>query len=624
MIFYSFSPINFIPFFPWHHITKTYSNIEYLSVKIQSKSKQNLLYKIERKKIFLSYVYYIGKAIYFICIYRKMNNTISKLFTFALISLSVIGLANAAIITVWPSETYTSLQAGITAAGNGGTVIVVDDLDGSDALWVIEQSLTIIGSGDVTLNANDAEGTLISIESSDVTISWLNITNINWYGISTKASDAGLQNIIITNNNISNIDHIGMIRPSGVGIYIWHMSGNFIYSGGTELLQDGLVAEMNYNGLIVNNNTMDNVADGISIQSVHGANTTELQITNNTITNTTTNRNGAGIWIDSSSYIDVTNNEVHNSYYGINITSYFVNKPWMVRSTTGSHHINIQDNIFTEQKSVDRYDGAGIAIYGSDVTTITISGNDLSDNAKYGILGAFTGTDILTGSYNYFGTGMTPADTLAKSYINATRVTKSTPSVIVIDPYYFTANHIRTSSSYISATGDNEITISYNMTELLSNTTWTNGTITIGTGTNTGGITSSTIIYNTDVFTWDFGYTWSNSFTGLDVGDYTYEINYLTSEGTGVVTTGTFEIALVAYGCWVDINATFYYPRIRFNTNKFNVSMTSPITWDLTAEWDGWADVTPFTKWSTTGHFEYNFNTGYSYDISDTSHTECP
>ena len=78
-----------------------------------------------------------------------------------------------------------------------------------------------------------------------------------------------------------------MIRPTGVAIYVGYMSGDFVSSGGTELLNDNLVAEIDYDGLIVSGNTISNVADAISIQSVHGATGSELKITNNSINGTT-------------------------------------------------------------------------------------------------------------------------------------------------------------------------------------------------------------------------------------------------------------------------------------------------------------------------------------------------
>ncbi|NOZ44770.1 MAG: hypothetical protein GXP45_06630 [bacterium] len=92
--------------------------------------------------------------------------------------------------------------------------------------------------------------------------------------------------------------------------------------------------------------------------------------------------------MDSSSYLKIDHNTSDNAYYGINMSSYYFDTPWVTYySTGGSNNISITNNEFTNAKSAGkRYDGAGITIYGGQVSTMLISGNNLSNNAQYGLL----------------------------------------------------------------------------------------------------------------------------------------------------------------------------------------------------------------------------------------------
>ena len=324
------------------------------------------------------------------------------------------------------------------------------------------------------------------------------------------------------------------------------MSGFFIYGdNGYRLLQSGLqTTELTYNGLIIDNNTVSNTTEGISILSITSS--PAAQITNNTLDVLVGDHNGAGFWIDSSSNIDIIGNEVNGGYYGAIVTSYVANQPWEEWDTVGSSNIHIQNNIFNGAASVERYDGAGVAIYGSQVGSITISGNNLDNNANVGVLGAFTGPGTLDARYNYFGNS-TPILVKVIAYINRARTPQATVGTIDNDPYYYTADHVRNITGAVS-TGDNEATLEFTLTEILSNSTFVGGSLTLGTGTNMTGIAGVALTTGDNVTGGDMGYVVSNLFTGLDVGEYNYAVEYSTSEGTGSL-TGSFEIPLVAYGC---------------------------------------------------------------------------
>lgn len=526
-----------------------------------------------------------------------MNNSI-KFLALTILTLTTVSLVNAATITISDGE---SIQTAIDAAGtqNGDTLSIAGT---HNEHIVINKELALVANWAATINWGWTTGTIVSIEANNVTVDGFNITNIEWFGISTKeAGNIGLSNIVIKNNTITNIQAYTDLRESGIGIFVGYMDWYFQYDANYNLLKSWLVAELDYNGLIVDHNTISNIAEGIVAQSIHGGPWSELEFTNNNVSDTIIGRNGGAFYIDGSSYLLIDGNTSDNTYYGINMSSYLYNQPWVEYNTAGgSSHITITNNEFINTKWSHRYDGAGIAIYGGEVSTMLVSGNKLSNNAVSSIL--LAANDVLSAPYNYFGDS--PRTVLAKALINRLRVVLDTSAgAINDDPYYYTETNIRTASNSVT-TGDNEATISYTMQEILSNTTWTAGTITIGTGSSTVWVASQAITYGVNVEHGNLWYTGATTFNNLDVGDYNYEINYTTSEGVGTTTTGSFSISLIAYGC---ITNEYGEAAIYFNTSSGNVDMLSP-----TDE----GDLFPTPKWRSypgaisapdfkTFHFEY-------------------
>jgi len=514
----------------------------------------------------------------------------SKFFILASSILLIWGATQANTIDVSCTGT---LNTAITNANPGDTI---NNTCASRAETVTVNKAVILEWNGNTIDAGGITWTIISIETGNVIVNNFNLSNIIGFAISTKnAWNVGLSNIHITNNTISNIQAYSKKRESGIGIFLGYMSWYFVYENGN-LLQSGLVAELDYPGLIVDNNTISDVAEGIAIQSIRGSAGAELQFTNNNISNTTAWANGGAFYIDSSSYLKIDHNTSDNAYYGINMSSYYFDTPWVTYySTGGSNNISITNNEFTNAKSAGkRYDGAGITIYGGQVSTMLISGNNLSNNAQYGLL--LANNDSLNAWYNYRGENS--ATVLAKSAINRKRVPFDTAwATINKDPYYYTRSKIRTASGSVT-TGDNFATISYTMQEILSDTTRINWTITIGTGSNTSGLASTGLVYGSNIYDGTLWYSGSSTFNNLKAGDYSYEINYITSEGTGTTVTGSFTIPLVAYGCVDSFNEAAIY----FNTNIVNVDMLSPTDEaDLfsTPEWRAYPWL------STTFYFEY-------------------
>lgn len=498
--------------------------------------------------------------------------------TYKFLGLAVIGLlsisATQAATHLVGGTGFADFDAAIAAAADNDTIIGTNG-DIFPA-FTVTKPLTILGNGAI-IDGGNANGTAITLQASSTTIDGFTIQNFKGRGISTKDRTSGLTDLTITNNTINNIDSIVISvetqYPSAAGIFIGHMDGYFYYSG-YDLQQDGLqMSQLDYQGLVVDNNTITNIGGGIVMMSVTSSTATDLMITNNNI-HTTLDSNGDGIWIDSSSKITVDSNTVQNAAYGTLISSYTSNMPWREWAAVGSSNITITNNTFTNQSSNGRWNGYGVAVFGSDVNSIHINYNDLSNNAKGGVLGAFTGAGTLDATYNYFANG-TKALLYAKSLQGGYRIDISAQLIgtIDIDPYYFTRPVARSSSTE-AITGDNNVTISGSIIEGLSSSTWSSGSLTLGTGTNVSGLDSTNLTFGGNITSAADGFDVSHNFTGLTAGTYSYEMTYTTSEGTGA-SNGSFEIPLVAYGCYYD-NGPSFVPYIRFNTSASEITMRIP------------------------------------------------
>lgn len=293
------------------------------------------------------------------------------------------------------SNTYATwaIQTLIDTALNGDTVVVPAGTY-YETWIIINKPLTLNGNG-VTIDWSAWEWTLISIQSSNITVDWFTLTNIKWYWISTKDVEAWYTNIVIKNNTINNISNILIWStkqyPSWVGIYIWYMSWFFVYNPNLQKSSSNI---LDYAWLDINHNTISNVSNWIALQSVKSS-WTRLNISNNNISNMNSNANWAAIRLDNVKHLDIDSNTWSAWYHGINITSYSVNFPWQEYTVTNwsteSSDIKITNNTLTNMIRTDWYDGNWIDIYWWDIESIIISNNTFAWNANHDILWAYIG-----------------------------------------------------------------------------------------------------------------------------------------------------------------------------------------------------------------------------------------
>jgi len=488
-----------------------------------------------------------------------MSKLIKGLFLFSIVTITSLAISQAATIT----DGYGSWQATIQDAIDSsiaGQTITVDSYTANEK--IIVNKWVTINATNTTLDWAGTDGTMISIQSDGVTINGFKITNVNGEGISTKGA-AGLSGITITNNEIYGINSLtitGEIKyPSGAGIMLWSING-YLFRNGSARDSSNFTNSLAYSNVLVDGNNIYNLNYGMGIFGVDGNNVT---ISHNNIHDTMVG--GEGIWIDSSNHITFDNNTFDSTYNGVIISSYKENIIFSTYATTGafvSSDLSFLNNTIQNTKKTARYEGNGLLFYGSNVSSMVISGNSFINNPA-DIYGTYSSNDIITATYNY--------------YMNSPNNTISITGTINTDPYYVDATMTRLSNNLttgeihetLTGFGDNGISFDTQIIET-NDGTFSGLMITIGTGTNTTGVDS---FATTTATTTASGYEVLNTqFSSLDVGTYSYEISYDSDGGVDVTKTGSFDIDLVAYGCTTQ---THWTPAIYFNTSSGNVTMVS-------------------------------------------------
>ena len=181
----------------------------------------------------------------------------------------------------------------------------------------------------VTIQKTNIKGGSCGIylwESSNIIISWNNITNFSWYGIVLARS---CNNIIISENDIKD----GVSMGSGIGLY---------YSSSNNSILRNNIANNNYDGIflreasfntILRNNLMNNGHRGIDLE----------RSSNNVLSQNYITNNGwaSGIWAGialffSSNDNNISGNNIINNSYGISLDE---------ASNNYIYHNNFIDNV---------------------------------------------------------------------------------------------------------------------------------------------------------------------------------------------------------------------------------------------------------------------------------------
>jgi len=287
-------------------------------------------------------------------------------------------LLSAAVINVQNSD---DLQQKIDAALAGDTLqLATGEYTGN---FVIRQSITLLGTGDVTINAAGS-GHAIELLNSSITIDNLNI--INWGDDLTEQnsgiySDQKSHNIIIKNNNLTG-DGFGIwvqksdqvliennrivgndsLRSAdrGNGIQLSVVTNAQVVGNSVSKTRDGLYV-ISSTQSVLRDNTMFDLRYGVHYMYSH-----ENQVVNNLAYNTR-----AGYALMSSKRLIVTGNESRDSEdYGLLMN-------FITSSTISHNHIK---NVWTkpENKVLGR-EGKGLFIYNSAYNTISYNSVDTAE-----------------------------------------------------------------------------------------------------------------------------------------------------------------------------------------------------------------------------------------------------
>jgi len=309
-----------------------------------------------------------------------------------ILGLLLTGSANAATLMVCKSGcAYSSIQAAITVASNGDTILVqsgtyyenvnvnkqlalygigmpvVDAMGGKNVITLSADGIklegfTVTGSGGdflgacikVTSNNSTLSGNYVSnkeyaislFSSSNNTLSG-NYASNNEYGISLSSS---------SNNNLSG-NNVSLNDENGISL---DSSNNNTVSGNYEL--------NNYYGISLfessNNTLRGNYAsnDGYGGYGIH----LSYYSNNNTLSgnNVTSKNNEYGIYLESSSNNNTLNgNNASSNYYGIYL-------------------LNSTNNTLSGNNASNNYYGIYLS---SSSNNNTLSGNNVISNNKYGI-----------------------------------------------------------------------------------------------------------------------------------------------------------------------------------------------------------------------------------------------
>ncbi|MDE2079223.1 MAG: right-handed parallel beta-helix repeat-containing protein [Patescibacteria group bacterium] len=226
------------------------------------------------------------------------------------VSVTVYYTRNSA--TVGPSGDYATIQAGVDAVADNGTVNVAADYAGTEDVTV-SHPIKIIGvpgsllSGSITVQSDSVEvdglgitnpsGTYgiyaadhsnLTFKNNVITGVGTSLTSGSAAGIDVISSAASVATIDIENNTISNIGNSGLLHTSSAdgsakGIYLGNSSGSSLFSGTTikgntisNIVSSSLGWKVNSDG--------SGGAGAYGILVNHATATGGLDIENNTIT----------------------------------------------------------------------------------------------------------------------------------------------------------------------------------------------------------------------------------------------------------------------------------------------------------------------------------------------------
>ena len=305
---------------------------------------------------------------------------------------------------------FNTIQEGIDATLIGGTVNVAAGTYNENI--TVDKSLTLTGASSATVTVTAA--------SSASSVFTVTANNVEILGFTVSGATGGGQAGIYIGNSVtgSNI-HNNSLTGNFDGIWLGSGSNNNTLENNTlsSNTTQGFEVYHSDNNTFTNNHADSNTGYGFKMESAD----------NNTFTNNTANSNTKyGFYLaagsSNSDNNTLTNNTANsNTEYGIRINSGSGNT-----LTGNTFNLNVIDGIRLKDTitnlTLDSNDftnsqiGIDIATVGTDVTSWTVSSNNISGNTTFNV--SNVGSDTLNATNNYWGSASPNFDTIISGNVN--------------------------------------------------------------------------------------------------------------------------------------------------------------------------------------------------------------
>jgi parallel beta-helix repeat protein len=266
---------------------------------------------------------------------------------------------------------YETIQFAINNASSGSTIFVQSGIYTENL--VINKPLTLIGANGKSVIDGNFTGTVVFVNSDNVSISGFTIKNSGedfW--------DSGIRIRHASNCNVS----FNIILNNGHGIWLDTSNNSHITNNNVTISQSGIGLGFSHGNIIENNFISSTDACGIGVDYSSG----------NTIINNTSIENGWGIWFFNSSSNNALNNFLINNIKQVksdNSNNTWDGNYWNDSNFTGNSYIIDGENI--DNNPLVPLANAGLDQTVDEDKILTLNG---SASWSYGIISSYKWTFI--------------------------------------------------------------------------------------------------------------------------------------------------------------------------------------------------------------------------------------
>ena len=308
--------------------------------------------------------------------------------TFAFLIAAFLLLIAPAQATIYVGDCdeagLTTISEAIEKANENETIIVCEGIYRENV--VIDKPLILKASGNVTIEAIDADDFVVWLKANNVVFSGFNVTR-------------GLFGITLDNVRGCRIENNRVFANGDTGIGLedssWNevinnvanknLAGIVLIGSNNNTIKDNTASENEYTGIYLENSSRNEVSNNIfNNKNLYGI---VLFRSNNTIIkdNTASENKCTGLYLQYSSRNEVSNNIINKNLYGIVL---FRSNNTIIKDNTASENGNwgiyLEDSSRNEvSNNIINKNGCGIVLIGSNNTII--KDNTAYENRGWGI-----------------------------------------------------------------------------------------------------------------------------------------------------------------------------------------------------------------------------------------------